>query len=190
MSEINYNLCIKRAYPGITDADFSLEQDEQGLRLIWLNTTQYGPAPYLQVMELQWLALVKEQAILSIKDLRRQGLDKAALSAGILAIYDANYLASIELLAGRGTTVMKSGITAESFLTGFGSKLNMTATQFANYIIAENQRVGPTAYEVEKRYLALAYGGDAGAGIYPISVMASEEQITAAVEAYKTFCGV
>lgn len=136
------------------------------------------------------LQTVKTQALAEIKAIRSMGLDKAAISSGVLAMYDANYAASVELLEGRGDTVMKNGITAEVYLTGFGGRLGMTGIQFAQYIIDENRRVGPTVYEIEKRYLALTYGGDIPQGIYPVSVLTTQEQVEAAVTAFRTYCGL
>lgn len=190
MAEINYYSCIKRAYPTITDADFTLEQDENGLHLHWYNEAIFGVAPALSSLESQWLPIVKQQALLEVKDIRRQGLDKAALSAGIYAIYEANYEAAINFLAGSPEALMKNGMDAESYLTEFGARLQMTANQFATYIIAENQRVGPVAFEVEKRYLALTYAGDANAGIIPINYLPNVTAVENAVAAFRTFCAL
>jgi hypothetical protein len=190
MAETNYNLCIKKAYPGITNDDFSLEQDEIGLRLIWLNAATYGTAPTLISLETQWLALVKEQALIDIKTLRQQGLDKAALSSGVLAVYNTNYEAATNFLAGNGSLLVKNGMTSIDYLSGFGANLGMTATQFANYIVSENYRVGPTAYSIEKRYLALTYAGDLSEGVYPVSILTTVDAVVAAVDAYRIFCGV
>ena len=188
MAEINYSLCIKKKYPTITDADFSFEQDENGLRLLWNNPIAFGTNPELSELEPYWLAIVKTQALLDVKDIRKCGLDKAALSPGILAIYDANYTASVNLLVGDPDVLVKNGMTSVDYLTGFGSRLGMSAVTFANYIIAENHKVGPTAYQVEARYLALTYGGDAANGIIPINYMTSVEQVQSAVANFITYC--
>jgi hypothetical protein len=134
------------------------------------------------------LQVIKQKALAEIKELRKQGLDKAALSAGILAIYDSNYDAAIEYLAGNHTACIKNGMQVNDYLTGFGARLQMTAEQFANYIVAENKRVGPTVYDVEKRYLALTYAGDVTSGIYPISMLSDESSISNAIENFKLYC--
>jgi hypothetical protein len=176
---IDYAACMNKAFPGVP---FTLSEDENGLVL-----TTTAPTSIL-ALQAFWIPVCKEKALLEIKDIRKQGLDKAALSPGILAIYNTNYEAAVEFLADRPATVMKNGMTAEAYLTGFGAKLQMTAVQFANYIIAENLRVGPTVYDVEKRYLALAYAG--GDGITPIAYLSTEAAIEAAISNFRTFCGV
>jgi hypothetical protein len=42
---INYAQCIQIKYPGITELDFELREDENGLDLIWNNEATYGPKP-------------------------------------------------------------------------------------------------------------------------------------------------
>ena len=181
---MDYAACMKKAYP--TDT-FELVQDENGLVLTW--DRQESP-PTLQSLEVHWLAIVKEQSLIEVKDIRRQGLDKAAISAGIYAIYQTNYDAAVDYLNGSPDSIMKNGMTPEAYLAGFGAKLNMTATQFANYIIAENLRVGPALYDIEKRYLALTYAGDLANGIVPINYLTTETAILQAVINFKTYCGV
>lgn len=187
---IDYTKCALKKYPTATEEDFSFQDDGDGIYISFWNTGKLGQQPALAELESYWLSIYKEIATAEVKSIRRQGLDKAALSAGILAIYNANYEASVDLLNGSPNMQTKNGMTAEEYLSGFGARLNMTATQFAEYIIAENLRVGPTAYEVEKRYLALAYGGDAPSGIVPINYLATTEQIDSAVESFRSFCGV
>jgi hypothetical protein len=184
---IDYADCIKRAYPNILDTDYSLNEDENGLVLNWY---RQDAKPTFEGLETAWLAVCKEKAITTIKDIRRQGLDKAAISAGVLAVYTTNYEAAVEYLANRPLTILQNGLTAESYLLGFSSKLNMTPVQFANYIVAENLRIGPDVYDVESRYLALAYAGDAIHGIVPINYLSTELAIENAVTNFKAFCGV
>jgi hypothetical protein len=188
---INYTECITKAYPGITADDFALQQNDDGSLVIlnW-NVTKYGTCPTLTSLDHLWLGIAKVNALSEIKDIRKQGLDKAALSAGILAIYNTNYEAAVEYLADRPTTLMKNGMTAEAYLAGFGTKLNMTARQFATYIVAENLRVGPTVYDIEAYYLALAYGGDATKGIVPVAYLPTELAVITAVSNFKSYCGV
>jgi hypothetical protein len=177
-------------YPALTEQDVSFKVDDQGQIFIEYWNPEFGQAPTLENLVTQNLAVAKTQGLLDIKELRKQGLDKAALSAGILAIYDANYGAAVDFLNGLPDQDTKNGMSAENYLAGFGARLNMTAIQFAQYIVDENLRVGPRAYEIEKRYLALTYGGDAGAGITPINFLTTVEAIDAAVENYRLFCGL
>lgn len=186
---IDYAKCILKGYNGITMDDFSLQDSGSGIEIVYWNSA-FGDKPTLQSLEQYWLAAVKIVALVEIKELRQQGLDLAARSAGVYAIYEANYEAAIDFLNGQPDIIMKSGMTPEQHLTGFGSKLNMTATQFATYVVNENLRVGPTVYDVEARYLALTYAGDIPNGIYPISVLTTEAQINATVEGYRTYCGL
>lgn len=184
---VDYYACIKHKYPTIPDTSFELV-DINGLVSISSWDSAYGQQPTLLELSEVYTQVLQAKALLDIKDIRRQGLDKAAISPGILAIYNSNYEAAIEYLENRPTTILKNGMTVENYLLGFCAKLNMTVIQFVNYIIAENKRVGPTAYEVEKRYLALAYGGDVANGIYPISMLNDEVAITAAVLDYYNYC--
>lgn len=184
---VDYYQCIKKVYPGITDAEFSLHQNEDVLTLTW---NREDEVPTLESLETHWLSVVKAQALADVKSLRSQGLDKAAISPGILAVYDINYDASVAFLAGKTTTMMKNGMTAEEYLTGFGSKLQMSPVQFAMYIVAENIRVGPSVYDVEKRYLSLTYGGDAAAGIVPVNYLTTVEAVQQAVSDFRVFCGL
>lgn len=96
--------------------------------------------------------------VAQIVDLRKSALDRIALSPGVSAIYDENYQASVYFQEGQPNIVMKNGMTAQDYLAGFGAKLGMTAAQFAAYIVTENVRVGPTAYQIEQEYLRLCYG--------------------------------
>ena len=184
---IDYAACIRNAYPSITEEEFSLSQDETGLSLAWYRE---DPAPTLQALANMWLPIVKIQALADVHAIRQAGLDRAARSAGILTIYETNYSAAENFLAGNPSAVLHSGMTAEAHLTGFGANLGMTALQFANYVIAENHRVAPAMYSIERRYLALTYTGDTELGIMPIAQMGTEESVLQAVEDFKTFCGV
>lgn len=184
---IDYAACVRKAYPTITDSEFSLSEEDGVTTLTW---NRGDAKPTLASLEAQWLAVVKGQAIIEIKDIRRQGLDKATISSGVLAIYNTNYEAAVDFLNGNPDNPLKNGMTPVEYLTGFGARLGMSATQFANYIVAENLRVGPTVYDIEHRYLALAYGGDAANGIVPINYLPSEAAVQQSVANFKTYCGV
>lgn len=188
MSTINYEECIFKAFPNITDADFSVEEDETGLEIKWFNEATFGPKPSFESLLPVWLSVIKQKALAQVKELRQIGLDNAARSAGVLAVYNTNYEAAQYFMAGKGDTVLKTGKTSTEYLTGFGINLGMTAAQFANYIISENKRMGPSIYQVEKRYLALTYAGDTSLNILPINALTSEEAIIAAVNDFAVFC--
>lgn len=101
---------------------------------------------------------LKTNLIGEIKEIRAMALELATKNSGVSAIYDENYQASLAVSSGFGdTSIQRNGMTATQYLTGFGSRLGMTAAQFATYIIAENRRIGPTSYQVEDEYLRLAY---------------------------------
>ncbi len=184
---VDYYACIKYKYQGIPDTAFTLTELNDSIVITYWDSN-YGTQPTMLELSNVYTQVLRAKALVDIKDIRRQGLDKAAISPGILAIYNSNYEAAVEYLENRPTTVLKNGMTVENYLLGFCAKLNMTVVQFVNYIIAENKRVGPTAYEVEKRYLALAYGGDIQNGIYPVSMLNDEAAITAAVLDYYNYC--
>ena len=189
-TSIDYGSCIKLAYPEITNNDFSLICDEDGLVLNWYNEEVFGEKPDFDTLATHWLDVVKTKALGQIQTIRQNGLNLAALSAGVLAIYQANYNAAVAYLAGNITQVTPNGMNVTDYLTGFGAKLGMNATQFANYIINSNATVGATAYQVESRYLALTYGGDAANGILPVNYMSSVNQIQNEVEAFESYCGL
>jgi hypothetical protein len=68
--------------------------------------------------------------------------------------------------------------------------MGKTAAEMAIYVIAENRAVGPLAYDIEARYLAHVYAGDAVAGIVPVSELTDIEEIDAQVDIYREFCGL
>ena len=150
----------------------------------WFETIQEA-TEYLLIDDSEWTVA---KALIEIKKQRMKALDAVAISSGVSTIYAANYEAAIELLGGRPNTIMKNGVTATDYLANFGARLGMNATQFANYIVSENQRVGIYAASVEKRYLALTYAGDAANGIVPVSTLTNETDLEAAVIGFKTYC--
>lgn len=84
---------------------------------------------------------------------RRDTLDKfQKRSVGVSRVYAEN-LRVAELLIAGNNAVLPTGVTPEQYLTALGTPIGMNAAQFAAYILAENQRLTPSALEVEKRYL-------------------------------------
>jgi hypothetical protein len=190
MVNIDYSACLKKIYPEITSDDFAFFYDEDGLRFEWYNEATFGLQPSLQLLEFQWLEIVKVKALAEIKLIRALGLDKAALSPGILAIYNQNYEAAMLFMEGKETEVLKTGMTVYDYLAGFGSRLGLSVAQFAGYIIGEYRAIGPTVFEVEKRYLALSYGGDIENQIVPIGMYNNADLVQKAVDDYRAFCQV
>jgi len=183
---IDYYACIKHKYPGIDDSAFELI-DTDGVVTLKKWDSSYGSLPTMMELDAVHLDVVRQKALAEVKELRRLGLDKAAISSGILAVYNSNYEAAVAYLAGNNIAI-KNGMLASEYLEGFGARLQMTAEQFANYIVAENIRIGPTVYDIEKRYLALTYAGDVTNGIYPISMLTDEYTIINAVESFRIYC--
>lgn len=103
---------------------------------------------------------LKAKITAEVLQVRKDALAKITTdNAGVLGMYDANYAAAQAVIAGTGTTTLaKDGRTATVYLTAFGARLGMTAPVFANWIIAENQRVGTAASRVEDEYLRITYG--------------------------------
>ncbi len=90
-----------------------------------------------------------------IKEIRQQAFDAVTR---VLVVYEENYAAAKAYKDGFGaSTIMKGGQTAAVYLSGFGAQLGMSAGQFADYVITENHRVGPTVYDIEQQYLWFAY---------------------------------
>lgn len=102
---------------------------------------------------------LKSEIKTEVTEIRKQALDRITLNSGVLAVYSENYAAATAYKAGNGSMLMKDGQTATAYLTGMGSQMTpaLTVDQFATYIIGENRRVGPTAYDVEQQYLWFAY---------------------------------
>lgn len=188
---IDYLSCLVKLYPTIEISDFELRDEGDGtVYFNYWNEVKLGTCPTIQMIETYALSAFKLKALATVKLIRQKGLDAIALSAGILAVYNTNYDASVDFLNGEPNAEIKIGVSCEEYLAEFGARLGMTAAQFANYIIAENIRMGPTLFQVESRYLALTYGGDAENGIIPINSMTSIAAIEAAVIAYADYCGV
>jgi hypothetical protein len=118
-----------------------------------------------------------------IKTIRAKGLELSTKNSGVLAVYSENYAAAVACLAGScDSTIMKNGLTASQYLGGFGTRLGMTVNQFATYIVAENRKVGPAAYQIEDEYLRLAYS--------VIPAETSVSRLLAYPIDYRRFCGL
>lgn len=122
-------------------------------------------------------AEIRAGAVAEIKEIRGRTLDKFPKGrAGVLMVYDTNVEAAKAFFAG-DTAPLRTGMTPEQHLA-LGLNYGMDATQFANYVIAENVRLGPSSWDVEDRYsaaLMLAY-------------YAPVAYIDAAVTAYREWC--
>lgn len=118
-----------------------------------------------------------------VKAIRAKGLELSTKNSGVLAVYSENYTAAVACLAGAcDSTTMKDGRTASQYLAGFGARLGMTINQFAAYIVAENRKVGPVAYQIEDEYLRLAYS--------VIPAETSVARLLAYPADYRRFCGL
>lgn len=122
-------------------------------------------------------AAIRTDAAMQIKEIRGYTLDKfTKTKSGVLMVYDSNVVAARAYLAG-DTTLLRTGMMPEQHLA-LGLNYGMDATQFANYILAENVRLGPSSWDVEDRYgaaLMLAYYA-------PIAY------VMPAVEEYREWC--
>jgi len=124
---------------------------------------------------------LRQTIIDQIKQIRAQALEQITKNSGVSAVYAENYAAALAHRAGIGTsTIMKDGQTATDYLAGFATQLGMDADRFADYIVAENQRVNPTAYAIEREYLSLAYA--------IIPACASIDQLLALPGEYRRYC--
>jgi hypothetical protein len=189
MQNVDYSGCILKAYPAATIRDFELVDIDGIISISYWNLDKLGAQPSLEDLELhQWLGVVKKVALNDIKEVRQLGLDRVARSSGILSVYQANYEASINVINGQGTILTKTGMTSHDYCLGFAKNLGMTVEQFAQYIVNENVRMGPTAYQIERRYLALTYGGDSELGITPINMIDSVDHVQTAASTYRKFC--
>lgn len=146
--------------------------------------------PYTAEEETAWtaeqaayLAAKPAACIAQVKELRKTALDSfVKYSPGISRIYSENYFASTEFQAGRTTTPMVDGSTVAEYLGLLGSRIGMTATQFAAYIINENRgTVGLAikAKEIEDEYLRLVYTA--------MPAMTAAQAVQAVID-YTAFC--
>jgi len=121
------------------------------------------------------LATLKASALERIKTTRQNTLDQFTKSAGVAAVYDENLLAAQRFTA-TDVTPMRGGQTPEQYLLAMGSKLGMTAPQFAAYVITENSLAARKAAAVEAVYLAFAYGRLVASTFESIQTLDSEYQ--------------
>lgn len=129
-------------------------------------------------------AEIKDKHRQKIKEIRKSMLEKFTQNSGVLAVYDLNYEAAT-LGALDTVTVLRNGKTPAQHLGDYGSQIGMTASQFADYIIAENRGTTPNAAaavkmsEIEKEYLRL---------YYTYYQTATTEEMEQAIADYQTFC--
>lgn len=125
----------------------------------------------------------KGTSIGQVKELRKTTLDSLVkYSPGVSRIYSENYFASVEFQAGRTGTLMADGSTASAYLGLLGSRVGMTATQFAAYIIGENSGTVGMAIkgrEIEDEYMRLVYTA--------MPAMTAAQAVQAVVD-YTAFC--
>lgn len=120
---------------------------------------------------------IRSEAVVEIKQIRGDTLDKfTKRRSGVQMVYDTNYTAATMFLAG-DESLLRTGVTPAQHLS-MGMRIGMTVEQFANYILAENVRLGPSAWEVEDRYLKDMVSAQYG----PI------ENVPAVVTAYREWC--
>lgn len=133
------------------------------------------------------LAEVKADGITTIKDIRRMTLDLFAKnSPGIPMIYRTNLTAAVRYKSSDATVIPENGQTPEEYLSVLGSKFGFqSATQFADYIIAENIRLGapnttiPSAYDVECQY---------GTSMTAVQAALTAEAVQTIIGDYATYC--
>jgi hypothetical protein len=102
---------------------------------------------------------LKPQVLNQVAQIRATSLARTiAVNPGISEVYRENYSAASALINGEGdTAIMRNGMTATQYLAGLGSQVNMTALQFAQYVIVDNVNLAPAAYRVEQEYMRLTY---------------------------------
>jgi len=132
--------------------------------------TEYGPDRYAQYIidtgrAEDVLAIqepipepTQDELHTSIKNVRAAALEKFPRNSGVSTVYEQNFQAAT-LGAGDITTILRNGKTPAQHLTDFGVHLDMTADQFAVYVLAENLAAGQKMSEIEAQYLAVYYDG-------------------------------
>lgn len=129
--------------------------------------------------------MTKTQAKEKIKLIRGEALKKFCINSGVLAVYDVNYEAALAYKENRLSTILRSGKTVEEHCSQFGSRMGMTASQYADYIISENRQILPNKKagvlmaEIEDEYLRLYYS------LIDISLDSELETI---INNFKNFC--
>lgn len=104
------------------------------------------------------LGELRKAAIEAVKTQRQTALDVFVKSPGVKSIYDENFEAARQHLAGAGSAFrLRTGQTASEYLAAKGASMGRTADEFAAYIIGENAAAAVKASEIEDEYLRLAY---------------------------------
>ena len=160
-----------------------IEQDGEFVGI----TDKVVPIPAAELDSL--LAEVKVTAVTTLKQTRRTALELWSGNGGVSAVYTENFQAATAYAAEDAAYRTKDGRTPEAYLIRLGSLMGMTTQEFCDYILWENStNASPRMAQVEERYLALCYAGDATNSITPIDDLATEVEVQQALTDYQSFC--
>lgn len=109
---------------------------------------------YEYVVEPIPVADVAPSVLAQVKNIRQTNLDVIINSAGVGQAYDSNIKAALAVSDGVGdTTWMWAGMSATQYATDMGSKMLMTATEWATWVQAENAREKTRGTLIEQQYI-------------------------------------
>lgn len=94
-----------------------------------------------------------QSAYLLVAAARRSTLDTIVNGAGVGQAYARNIQAADFVLGGNGSTLMWAGMTAEAYAAGMGSKVSMSAAQWATWVTELNTTESLRGALVEQQYL-------------------------------------
>lgn len=122
------------------------------------------------------LGAVKKEAVTLVRDNRGFTLDRFTLNhPGVQMIYGANILAVERYRA--GSVIPVFGKSPVEHLTSLAQAQNVDIDVFASYVETESARIGPSAHEVERRYIeAIYYIGRTGDDAHTAEEMAVKAQ--------------
>jgi hypothetical protein len=101
-------------------------------------------------------------------------------NAALLAIYDANRDAAEAVRAGLGDAKARDGSTNTQYLTPKAASHGMTVPAYADWLIAENERIGAMVKRIDDEYERLFYS--------VIPATTSVATLLALPDQYRGFC--
>lgn len=144
-----YDVAARTEY-GITEVADPVREDD---RFYFITENEDGTL----VQTPKDIVGLREGALIQVKEIRRQYLDKFVLSPGVSEVYNENLDAVRDVVSGPGTKVMRSGVTSTAYCTAMSTKLGMTVPDYCAYIQTENQTASQKAQQIEEQYLDVAY---------------------------------
>ena len=101
---------------------------------------------------------LKAKIAADVLQIRKDGSAKVSTdNAVILAIYDSNREAAQAVVAGKGDSIARDGTACTAYLSKSAAVMGMTVPVYAQWIIAENNRIGGLVKRIDDEYMRLFY---------------------------------